>query len=53
MGNKSVVIFINGLTNVLVYKAPPMDALKYPAHLYNTAHNFLHFLANALVMHLE
>jgi hypothetical protein len=25
-----------------------MDALKYPAHLYNTAHNFA-FLANALV----
>jgi hypothetical protein len=26
-----------------------MDALKYPAHLYNTAHNFFAFLANALV----
>jgi hypothetical protein len=32
-----------------LHKAPPMDALKYPAHLYNTAHNFFAFLANALV----
>jgi hypothetical protein len=32
---------------LFVHKAPPMDALKYPAHLYNTAHNA--FLANALV----
>jgi hypothetical protein len=34
---------------LFVHKAPPMDALKYPAHLYNTAHNFFAFLANALV----
>jgi hypothetical protein len=33
---------------LFAHKAPPMDALKYPAHLYNTAHIFL-FLANALV----
>jgi hypothetical protein len=44
-----VYILLIRLTNVLVLHKAPMDALKYPAHLYNTAHNFFAFLANALV----